>query len=72
MAKYVAKCRKMTKEGVIIEGGYITLADNGTYSFEEFIEDAHIFPTITKAKNVLHMITRDNTHDWYTELITLD
>ena len=72
MTKCVVKCRKMTKEGVILKGGYVAIADNNTYSFEEFIEDAHVFPTITEAKDVLDMITCDDTYDWYTELISLD
>lgn len=72
MTKCVVKCRKMTKEGVILKGGYVTIADNNTYFFEEFIEDAYVFPTIAEAKDVLDMITCDDTYDWYTELISLD
>ena len=72
MTKCVVKCHKMTKEGVILKGGYIAIADNNTYFFEEFIEDAHVFPTIAEAKDALYMITCDNSYDWYTELISLD
>lgn len=72
MTKCVVKCRKMTKEGIILKGGYVAIADNNTYFFEEFIEDAHIFPTIAEAKDVLNMITCDDSYDWYTELISLD
>ena len=72
MTKCVVKCRKMTKEGIILKGGYIAVADNNTYSFEEFIEDAHVFPTIAEAKDALYMITCDRDYSWYAEVIRLD